>query len=155
VDFYDWTLALHLLAAFAVGAALVVYSVLVVSGRRMTTLEQTRALFRLAPAATPLIAGGSVLVLVLGIVLAIDHDDYEVWNGWMIAAIVLWALLGAVGQRSGKYYSAVQKLAESGDPTVEPEVLARLRAPTGAWLHLATVALFLLLVLDMIFKPGA
>ena len=155
MDFYDWTLALHLLAAFAVGAALVVYSVLVVSGRRMTTLEQTRALFRLAPAATPLIAGGSVLVLVLGIVLAIDHDDYEVWNGWMIAAIVLWALLGAVGQRSGKYYSAVQKLAESGDPTVEPEVLARLRAPTGAWLHLATVALFLLLVLDMIFKPGA
>ena len=33
--------------------------------------------------------------------------------------------------------------------------MARLRAPTGARLHLVTVVLFLLIVLDMIFKPGA
>jgi hypothetical protein len=155
VDFYDWTLALHLLAAFAVSSALVLYSVLVFSGRRMKTLAQTRTLFRVAPAATPLILGGSVLVLVLGIVLAVDHEDYEIWNGWIIAAIVLWALLGAAGQRTGKYYTDVQKLAESGDATVETEVLARLRAPTGARLHWATVGLFLLLLLDMLFKPGA
>jgi hypothetical protein len=155
VDFYDWTLALHLLAAFAVSSALVLYSVLVFSGRRMKTLAQTRTLFRVAPAATPLILGGSVLVLVLGIVLAVDHEDYEIWNGWIIAAIVLWALLGAAGQRTGKYYTDVQKLAESGDATDETEVLARLRAPTGARLHWATVGLFLLLLLDMLFKPGA
>ena len=155
MDFYDWTLAIHLLAAFAVAAALVLYSVLVFSGRRLTSLAQARTLFRVAPVATPLIMAGSVLVLVLGIVLAIDHEDYEVWNGWIVAAIVLWALLGAVGQRSGKYYTEVQKLAESGDATVEAEVLARLRAPTGARLHWASVGLFLLLVLDMIFKPGA
>jgi uncharacterized membrane protein len=155
VDFYDWTLALHLLAAFAVAAALVFYSVLVYSGRRMTTLAQTRTLFRVAPLGTPLIMAGSVLVLVLGVVLAVDHEDYEVWNGWIVAAIVLWALLGAVGQRSGKYYTEIQELAESGDAGVEAEVLARLRAPAGARLHLATVALFVLLLLDMIFKPGA
>jgi hypothetical protein len=34
-------------------------------------------------------------------------------------------------------------------------VFARLRAPTGARLHYANVAVFILLVLDMIFKPGA
>ncbi len=34
-------------------------------------------------------------------------------------------------------------------------MLARLRASTGALLHLATVGLFLLLLLDMLFKPGA
>jgi hypothetical protein len=34
-------------------------------------------------------------------------------------------------------------------------VLALLRAPTGAMLHLASVAIFVLVVLDMIFKPGA
>jgi hypothetical protein len=155
VDFYDWTLALHLLAAFAVSSALVLYSVLVFSGRRMTTLAQTRALFRVAPAATPLILGGSVLVLVLGVVLAIDADAYQLWDGWIIAAIVLWALLGAAGQRTGKYYTEIQELAERGDASVEPEVLARLRAPTGARLHWASVGLFVLLVLDMIFKPGA
>jgi hypothetical protein len=34
-------------------------------------------------------------------------------------------------------------------------VLALLRAPTGANLHFATVGIFVLLLLDMIFKPGA
>ena len=46
MDFTDWMLALHLIAAFAVAAALVLYSVLVFSGRRMQTLEETRTLFR-------------------------------------------------------------------------------------------------------------
>jgi uncharacterized membrane protein len=154
VDFYDWMLALHLLSAFAVAAALVLFSVLVFTGRRMSTLADTRMLFRVAPVATPLIAAGSVLVLVIGVILAIDADAYELWNGWIIAAIVLWALLAFVGQRTGKYYTAVQELAESGD-AVEADVLARLRAPTGQRLHWATVGVFLLLLLDMIFKPGA
>jgi len=155
VSFYDWMLALHLLAAFSVAAALVLYSVLVVSGRRMTTLEQTRLLFRVAPIGGPLIGAGMVIVLIAGVVLAIDSDALQLWDGWIVAGIVLWALFGWVGQRSGVYYTNVQKLAESGAPDAEAEVLARLRAPTGARLHLATVGLFLLLVLDMIFKPGA
>ncbi len=96
-----------------------------------------------------------VLVLVLGIVLAIDSDQFQIWDVWVIAAIVLWAILGEVGRRSGEYYTATQKLAESGGAGAEGEVLARLRAPTGARLHYATVALFVLLLLDMIFKPWA
>jgi hypothetical protein len=155
VRFYDWMLALHLLAAFAVGAALVLYSVLVFSGRRMNDLEQTRLLFRLAPYGTPLIAGGTVLVLVLGVILAIDHEEYHLWDLWVLIGIVLWAVLGAVGQRSGAYYTAVQQVAERGGPEAEAEVFARLRAPTGPRLHLATVVVFVLLVLDMIFKPWA
>ena len=155
MGFYEWMLALHLLAAFAVAAALVLFSVLVVSGRRMTTLDQTRLLFRLAPFGTPLIAGGTVLVLVLGVVLAIDADQYRLWDGWVIAGIVLWAILGAVGQRSGAYYTEVQRIAERGEPNAESEVFARLRAPTGVRLHVATVGVFVLLLLDMIFKPGA
>ncbi len=155
MSFYDWMLALHLLAAFSIAAALVLYSVLVISGRRMTTLDETRLLFRVAPIGGPLIGVGMVLVLLLGIVLAIDSDQFEPWNGWIVAAVILWALLGWVGQRSGAYYTEVQKLADSGDPNAEAEVLARLRAPTGARLHVATVGFFLLLLLDMIFKPGA
>src|ERR1051325_5270194 len=108
-------LALHLLAAFALGAALVLYSVLVVAGRRMSTLEETRTLFRVAPVALPFIVAGSLLTLVFGVILAIDSDDFELWDGWVIAGIVLWALLGWVGQRSGAYYTAVQELAEKGE----------------------------------------
>ena len=155
MGFYDWMLALHLLAAFSIAAALVLYSVLVVAGRRMNTLEETRSLFRVAPVGGPLVGAGAVLALVLGIVLAIDSDTYELWDVWVIAAIVLWMLMGFVGQRTGVYYTNTQRLAESAEPGAEAEVLARLRAPTGARLHFATVAVFVLLLLDMIFKPWA
>jgi hypothetical protein len=155
MDFYAWMLSLHLLAAFAIAAALVLFGVLVVSGRRAGTLEQTRLLFRLAPIGAPLIAAGSVLVLILGVILAIDSDQFEIWNGWVIAGIVLWVLFGAIGGRTGKYYTAVQELAKSGGADAEQEVIARLRAPTGALLNLATIGIFVLLLLDMIFKPGA
>jgi hypothetical protein len=155
VDFYDWMLALHLLAAFSVASAFVLYTVLVVVGRRAQSVEQTRLLFRVAPVATPLIAAGSVLVLVFGVILAIDGgpNDFEIWNAWVIIGIVLWALMGAIGQRTGAYYTAVKELAESGGETSHGEVMARLRAPTGALLHLVTLVVFVLLVLDMIFKP--
>ena len=73
----------------------------------------------------------------------------------MIAAIVLFAIFAALGQRAGVYYTDVQKLAaEPGDGN-EAEVFARLKAPTGVMLHYASVALFVLILLDMIFKPGA
>ena len=153
MGFYEWMLALHVLSAFAIAAALVLFSVLIFGGRRMTTLADTRTLFRVAPVGTVLIGAGTLLVLVLGIILAIDSERYEIWNFWVIAAIVLWAILGATGQRTGAYYTEVQKLAQ--DAGAESEVLARLRAPTGARLHLATIAIFLLLLLDMIFKPWA
>jgi hypothetical protein len=152
VTFYDWMLALHLVAVFAIASALVLYSVLVVSGRRMTTLDETRTLFRVAPVGGPLIGAGMGLALAFGIVLALESSEFEIWDGWIIAGIVLWALLAEVGRRSGAYYTAVQKLAESG---AEQEVVTRLRASKGALLHVATVALFVLLVLDMLFKPGA
>jgi uncharacterized membrane protein len=155
VHFYDWMLALHLIAAFAIASALVLYAVLVYSGRRMTTLEETRLLFRVARIGTPLIAGGSGLVLVLGVILALDSSDFKIWDGWIIAAFVLWAAMGAVGGRAGKYYTDVEKLAASGGQGAEQDVLAKLRAPTGARLNIATSGIFVLLLLDMLFKPGA
>lgn len=155
MSFSDWILSLHLLAAFAVAAALVLYGVLVYAGRRMQTLEQTRVLFRVAPIGTILIIAGSVLVLVFGVILSFDRDSFHIYDGWIVAAIVLWAALGGVGQRTGAYYSDVEKLAQGSAPDTEALVLARLRASTGALLHLATVGIFILLLLDMVFKPGA
>lgn len=154
MSFYDWMFALHLIAAFAVASSLVLFSVLVWTGRRMTTVEQTRTLFRVAPVGTVLISGGLALVVVLGIYLALASDRYEIWNLWVIVAILLAAAFGGIGQRSGAYYTETQKLAEGPDAS-GAEVLARLKAPTGARLHLATVLIFVLILLDMVFKPGA
>jgi hypothetical protein len=133
----------------------VLFSVLVFSGRRMTTLEQTRTLFRVAPVGNALITAGLGLVLIFGVILAVDSDRFNIWDGWVIAGIVLFAIFGGVGQRSGAYYTEVQKLAEEPAGGNEAEVLARLKASTGATLHFATVALFVLILLDMIYKPGA
>lgn len=153
MGFYDWMLSLHILAAFAIAAALVLYTVLVFVGRRADTLDRTRLLFRLAPVGGPLTGVGLGLTLLLGIVLAIDSDEFQLWDPWVIAAILLWALFAEVGRRTGVYYTETQKLAEGGG--TEAEVLGRLRASTGARLHYAGLVVFLLLLLDMIFKPGA
>src|SRR5262245_8099994 len=91
VGFYDWMLALHVLAAFAIGSALVLYSLLCFIGWRIGTVDGTRLLFRLAPIGGPLIGAGMGLALLLGIVLAIDADEYQLWDVWVIIAIVLWA----------------------------------------------------------------
>jgi uncharacterized membrane protein len=155
VSFFHWMLAFHLLSAFAVASAFVLFSVLVYRGRRMTTLEETQLVFRLGPVGSFLIAAGIGLVLVFGVILALDSGTFNLWDGWVIAGIVLWALMAGIGQRTGAYYTAIQKLAEEPGGANESEVLARLRAPTGALLHLASVGLFVLILLDMIFKPGA
>ena len=63
MSFTDWMLGLHLLSAFAVAAALVLFTILVFSGRRMTTLSETRTLFRVAPVGNALITAGLGLVL--------------------------------------------------------------------------------------------
>jgi hypothetical protein len=146
-------LAFHLLSAFAAAAALVLFSVMVYSGRRMTTLEETRLLFRVGPLGGILIGAGIGLTFVFGVILAVHSNTFNIWDGWVIAGIVLWAAFAAVGQRTGKYYTDVQKLVEKEG--TEAEALALLRASTGAMLHLATVGLFVLILLDMIFKPGA
>jgi hypothetical protein len=155
VSFYSWILALHLLAAFAVASALVLFTVLVFSSRRMTTLEQTRTLFRVAPIGTALIIGGTALVLIFGVILSLDSDQFNIWDPWVIAGIVLWAILGGLGQRSGTHYADIGKQAESSDPGTEAAVLSRLRASEGPLIHYAILAVFVLLVIDMIFKPGA
>ena len=60
---------------------------------------------RVAGGATCWIGIGSIGVLVLGVWLAIDADAYQVWDGWVIAALVLWAIAVETGRRSGVIYT--------------------------------------------------
>ena len=71
------------------------------------------------------------VVLLAGIVLAIDHDDFQLWDGWVIAAIVLWALIGWAGDRSGKYYTERRRSPRAASRTRRARCSARLRAPAG------------------------
>jgi hypothetical protein len=127
---YDWLLFFHVVAAFMVVAGLAAYGVLVYSG--VPAVQRAMA----APAAA-LWNAGALGVLVFGVWLAIDVDGYELWDGWVIAALVLWLIAGGA---SGRLVGVLRE----GKETVNPRLLVALMA-------LATT----LLLLDMIFKPGA
>jgi hypothetical protein len=125
---YEWLLFLHVLAGFAVVAGVTAYGVLVFNDAARGALAQP---------ALALWNGGALGVLVFGVWLAIDVDGYDLWDGWILAAFVLWLIAGAAGGRLSRGLS-------EGDDTVDARLLVGIMA-------LAT----LLLLVDMIFKPGA
>ena len=127
---YDWLLFLHVLAAFMLASTVVTYSALVLGAP---------AGARAVSVANIMWDVGGLATLVLGIWLAIDVDGYEVWDGWIIAAIVLWVVATGLGQEVRK------AVGDRGDVTAG-------RAATLHWLRALTVLALLVL---MIWKPGA
>jgi hypothetical protein len=159
VSFNDWLLALHVLSAFAYVAGVVLFWILVVAVRRIDTPEET---IRMGPivnvgnAAVGIGAGGTIL---LGIWLAFALDGYAIWDGWIIAALILWAIAAAFGQRTGAAYmqgmTKAKELDAAGQRGANAELLALNRTSNGVLTHALTSVVVLLILLDMIFKPGA
>ena len=155
----DWILALHVLSAFAFVAGLILFWVLIVAVRKTDTPDGT---IRMAPivkvgnAATGIGAGGTLL---FGIWLAFSYGGYDIWDPWIIIALVLWAVAGAIGQRTGVEYTAgmtkAKELEAAGQSGPSADLLAVNRTQRGLWLHTAASVVLLLIVIDMIWKPGA
>src|SRR4051794_27995014 len=158
VSFSDWLLALHLLAAFALMAALVLYTAVMVANWGDDRPQRASAYFRVAALGGPLVGAGAGLALLFGIALAIDLDQYDPWDGWILASIVLWAIGAATGSRVGAHYTGtqelVQRLAASGDER-SAELAAQLSDRRARTLHAITVIVFTAVLILMIFKPGA
>jgi hypothetical protein len=134
MSLYEWLLFLHLLAAFMLVSGVVLYSVLVLGPAGEAT---SRAL---GPPALALWNVGGLGVLVFGVWLALEVDGYELWDGWIIAALVLWFVASAAGGRLG----AGVREGEG------------IKGVDGAGVMVAVMGLAtLLLLIDMIFKPGA
>jgi len=159
VSRYDWLLFLHVFSAFALVAALTLYTVLIVSVWNKDVPGDVARLFSLQRVGDVLVGVGSIGVLVFGIWLAIDVKGYELWDGWIIAALVLWFVMGALGARTGKIYNAVRDraraLVREGENAPSAELRTLVQNRQGLWLHAASVLVVLLLLIDMIFKPGA
>ena len=134
MSLYEWLLFLHLLAAFLLVAGVVTYGV-AVYGNGDAIVSRT-----LAPTAAALWNAGGLGVIVFGVWLALEVDGYELWDGWIIAAIVLWFVGSGAGGRLG---AGVRE----GKPV---------QAMDGSRMLVAVMTLAtLLLLLDMIFKPWA
>ena len=138
VSFDDWLLALHVLSAFAFVAGLILFWVLIVAVRKTDTPDGTirmEPIVKVGNAATGIGAGGT---LVFGVWLAFSVGGYDIWDPWIIIALVLWAELAAAGQTGPS-----------------SDLLAVNRTQRGLWLHTAVSVVLLLIVVDMIWKPGA
>src|SRR5262245_47274666 len=83
---------------------------------------------------------GLVGVVVFGIALALDIDGYELWDAWILIAIGLWLVVGGPGEQLPKAY------AEAGGSALPRNAVIA---------HWVTVAITILLLADMIWKPWA
>ena len=159
MSFDDWILALHVLSAFAYVAGVVLFWVLVVAVRQADTPDGTirmEPVVKVGNAAVGIGAGGTI---VLGIWLAFSIGGYDIWDGWIIAALVLWLLSAEIGRRTGAAYmqgmNKAQELRTAGQTGPNTELLALNRTSRGLVLHVLASAVVLLILVDMIWKPGA
>jgi hypothetical protein len=159
VSLDDWLLALHVLSAFAFVAGIVLFWVLVVALRRTDTPEGTTLLIPVGKVGNASIAIGATGTIVLGIWLAISLDAHRVWDPWVVAALVLWVLAAETGRRAGAAYeqtlTKARELVAAGTVEPSPELLALNRSSRIVLMHGLTTVIVLLIVIDMIWKPGA
>ena len=135
---YEWLLFLHVLSAFALVTSLVIFTTLLATARdgRPSPLPGISWL------GSRLWDVGVLGTLVFGVWMAIDIDNYDLLDGWILAALVLWVIAAGVGARVGLAYRALR------DEGAELAVVVRTQ-------QLVMIVAATLLLVDMIFKPGA
>jgi hypothetical protein len=159
MPFDDWILAFHVLSAFALIAGLVLFWALIVVGRRIDTPDGTLALNPVAKVGSATVGAGMMGTIIFGVWLAFSLDAYQIWDGWIIAAIVLWFIGGALGRKTGQEFLAAPtratQMQADGQTGPSEELLALNRTSRGLALHALTSLVALLIIIDMIWKPGA
>ncbi len=138
VDLYDWLLFLHVLSAFfAVGALAALWG-LILGTRGAAPMLDQRSAMTYGRTAGILVGVGMMGAIIFGVWLAIHEEAYQVWDGWILASLVLWAIGGWAGGQAGRAF-------ESGPGG---------RAAGIRFQTINSVAVLIILVL-MIWKPGA
>ena len=98
-------------------------------------------------------------VIALGIWLALLRPQLHPWHGWAIAAIVLWAIAAAAIARATLAYAKstrmARELVESGWQGPSPELTALNRSVTALLFRAVGSVAIVLIVIDMVYKPGA
>ncbi|HET7856013.1 MAG TPA: hypothetical protein VFL41_06105 [Gaiellaceae bacterium] len=159
MTFDQWMLAFHVIAAFSLVAGMIVFWALIVAVRKTDTPDGTIRMEPVGKVGNATVGIGMGGTIILGIWLAFSFGGYDIWDGWIIAAIVLWVVGAALGQRTGAAYlegmKKAQELQTAGQTGPSAELLAINRTSRGLLLHALTSAVVLLIIIDMIWKPGA
>jgi uncharacterized membrane protein len=138
VSRYEWLLFLHVLSAFALVASLVIFTTLLATARD----SRPSPLLGISWLGSRLWDVGVLGTLVFGVWMATDIDNYDLLDGWILAALVLWVIAAGAGARVGLAYRALR------DEGAELAVVVRTQ-------QLVMIVAATLLLVDMIFKPGA
>jgi hypothetical protein len=158
VSLTDWLLVFHLWSAFALVAAMVLFWTLVVAARDCDSVEETIAYRGVGDLGGKVVGVGFAGTIVFGVWLAFNKDSYAIWDGWIIAAIVLWLIGGATGSRAGAEYqkalTRAEELRASGQQAEPGELRALNRSQTGLILLTISSLATILILIDMIWKPG-
>jgi hypothetical protein len=159
VSFEAWVFALHLLMAATLVGSLVMSWIVVVALLSAHTPGATLSLHRVGMVGTTATVVGLVGAIGFGIWLAILHEAFQLWDGWVIAAIALWLVATIALLRSFTEYAKpvakARALVASGQSGPDPELTALNRTKSGLLLRSLASAAIVLIVIDMIWKPGA
>jgi uncharacterized membrane protein len=131
---YHALLFLHVLSAFFLGAGVVMFSAFVLGSPVNRT---TRLIGEI------LFGVGALGTLVFGVWLALNRPEYEIYDGWIIAALVLWVLANGAGAQARREI----KPGEDDSP-----IAIDRRTRFAHWMMVLWVVL---LLVDMVWKPGA
>ena len=123
----DTLLFFHLIAAFLLAVTIVMYSAVALGAT-----NSARVLF----VADRCWDVGGLGTLIFGIWLALNLDQYDFFDGWILGAIALWFVATGLGQ-------SIQRRLASGDTSA-----------VDAMHWIRTLVVIGLLVL-MVWKPGA
>jgi uncharacterized membrane protein len=131
---YHALLFFHVLSAFFLGSAVVMFSAFVMGSPVNRSVRLVAEI---------LWGIGALGTLVLGIWLALNRPEYEIYDGWIIAAFVLWILAMGSGARASR------GVKPAGDDS--PVAIDR-RTAFAHWMRVVYVVALLVV---MVWKPGA
>jgi hypothetical protein len=131
---YEALLFFHVLAAFFLTSGVLIYSAFVLGS---PVNKATRLVAEI------LWGVGGLGSLALGIWLALNRPEYELWDGWIIAAFVLWVLTMGSGAQVSR---SVQPAGDDSAVSIDRRVMF------AHWARVLYVVLFLVV---MVWKPGA
>src|SRR5215211_3400747 len=131
---YDALLFIHVLAAFLLAGGVVIYTSFILGG---PANRATRTV------AEVLWGVGGLGSLAFGIWLVLNRPEYELWDGWIIAALVLWVLTMGSGAQVSR---SVQPAGDDSAVSIDRRVMLT------HWARVLYVVLFLVV---MVWKPGA
>ena len=140
----DWLLSLHVLSAAALVGGLAGLWAIALAVRPTGAEAVSTAPLAIARPLSAVVGVGMIGTIVFGIWLAIDIDDYAVWDPWIVAALVLWLVGGGLGERSGRAFAELPTATDAREPWRR-----------GALLHAASSVAAVIILVLMIWKPGA